>query len=1104
MMKFSNLLLFIIILTLCLPAMAQTTTGTISGRVVDSQGAVVGGAAVTVTSATTNVAHAVQTNNDGLYTVPQLLPGTYSVSVVTPNFRKEIRNNLTLQIGQTLDLEFSLSVGATTETVNVTSSAPLVQTQSAAVGSVIDNQKIEEIPLNGRQYYSLSALIPGAMPPVYNSSLSYRGGINLAGAAETSTFYSLDGLNNMDTAITGPAVVPSVEDIQEFKIYTGANFEAEFGHNVGGTVVVTSRSGGNAYHGDVYEFIRNQIFDAKNYFQTSGTKLSYKRNDFGGTFGGHIIPNKMFFFFSGEVLLLHNQYTALSTVPTVAQVGGVFTGEAPLNVPTGYPTDVIDTANNSINFAALVGAQATAETVGAALLSYYPADTTTGASNYNFNAPSQEKSEVYQLRIDNNYNAKNTTYATLNWYNNPYITPGNVTCSVSSIPGFDCNTGLTDQLYGGGWTHIFTPNVINTLVAGYQRSNVPRISLNDNVPFDEMYNIPAFAGPPAPDNNGIPFVTVLGFASYGGATNLPQLRQDNAYDFLENVLWNKGDHSFNFGFEYTRFIDAVTFLSSGRGAFTFNGTYTGNPIADELLGLPTQATRSNNANPVLHYQESYFAGYAEDSWRILPNLTFNYGLRWEETTPFTPGNTQAGGFNLVTGLPFTYNENGVPNHLYHAYTAGWAPRLGLSYRPFKNDNTVLQAGFGVANDAVISTGSLLAEEDSYPERIAQTTIGTVGAPLSLPDPWPSITTVAGESPAGISPNFRGARNVAYTLGVEQKLGSSIVLTLNYQGSETSHIAQTYNVNQSLPQASAALGNGARPYGTYTTISYEFPRAHANYNALYAKLQQNLSHGLTFIISYTYGKAEDDGDEEAGTVQNIHNLPGEKGLSDFDVRNRFVASPVYQLPFGPGRQFLNQGWASKVIGNWEVAAEIALQDGTPVTPTDGANVSNNGETSGDRPYVQGNPNSGPHHIGEWFNVFDYNYQNVISGTPAPGNGTATGTVPQTQANSFPGTTVVPATPMPYGNARHSSIQSPGYEDVDVNIARTFPITHRMSMQFRGELFDALNSPQFEQPNAVFTGFQKNATTGVVSPKGSFGQITAANGARNIEFALKLFF
>jgi hypothetical protein len=1091
--KLCKFLSLVFALALCLPAMGQSTTGTITGRVIDPQGAVVPGAAVTVTSTTTNVAHAVTTNQDGLYTVPLLLPGDYTVSVVTPSFRKEIRNNITLQIGQTLALDFSLSVGATTETVTVNTSAPLVQTQSAAVGSVIDQQKVLEIPLNGRQYYSLSELVPGAMPPVYNSTMSYRGGINLAGQSETSEYYTLDGIYNMDTInIWGPSVVPSVEDIQEFKIYTGADFEAEYGHAGGGQIVVTSKSGGNAYHGDVYEFLRNQIFDAKNFFQNNGTKLSYKRNDFGGTFGGHIIPNKMFFFFSGEILLLHNQYTALSTIPTTTQIGGNFVGDTPLNTPTGYDPGVV--AGNIINTAAMTPAQLQAYTIGAALLAYYPADTTPGGSNYLFNAPNQEKSETYQLRLDNTLNEKNTTYATLNWYNFPEITPGNVTCSLSSIPGFDCRTGLTDQLYGGGWTHIFTPNVINNFVAGFDRSVVPRISVNDADPFDETYNIPAFEGPPNPYDEGIPFISISGYSTYGAPTNLPQFRYDKDYDYRDNVLWNAGNHSFNFGFEYTRVLTAALQIVIGRGEFIYNGTYTGNPVADALLGLPTEAERNNQAGPFTHLKLSYFAGYAEDSWRITPNLTLNYGLRWETTTPVTSGDNQMTQFDPATGEMFQSNEPGTYNHVWHAYNNNWGPRLGLSYRPFKKDSTVLQAGFGIAYDPGIAIGNGASQEENYPQRLSQNTIGTVAAPLMLPDPWPPITSVTGESVDGTTNNYRPDQNVAYTFGVEQKLGSAIVLTVDYQGSETSHVAETFNINQSLPQLTAAAGNGARPYSQYTTVTMAESRGHANYNALYGKLQQNVSHGLSYIIAYTWGKSEYDDGGEGAAPQNIYNFKAEKGLAAFDVRNRLVASPVYELPFGPGRQFLNQGLASKIVGNWEIAGEVALQNGTPVSPVLGSNVSDNGETSGDRPYVTGNPNNFHHHIAEWFNVLDYNYQNVVSSSPASNQ----------QLNSFPGVTVVPTTPAPYGNARVDSIQSPGYEDVDVNIARTFTLTHRMSMQFRGELFDAFNEPQFELPSGTFTGFTKNATTGVVSAKGSFGQVTAANGARNIEFALKLFF
>jgi hypothetical protein len=1093
--KTFRFLSLVIALTLCLPAMAQSTTGTISGRVIDPQGAVVPGAAVTVTSTTTNVAHAVTTNQDGLYAVPLLLPGEYTISVVTPSFRKEVRNNLTLQIGQVLETDFNLSVGTTTETVTVSTAAPIIQTQSAAVGAVVDQQKIEEIPLNGRQYYSLGMLVPGAMPPAYNSSLSYRGGINLAGQQEISTFYTLDGLNNQDTVVNSPTVVPSVEDIQEFKIYTGVDFEAEYGHQVGGNIVVTSRSGGNAYHGDIYEFLRNQIFDAKNFFQNNGTKLSYKRNDFGGTFGGHIIPNKMFFFFSAEFLILHNQYTALSTIPDAAQIGGNFTGEAPLIAPTGYDPGVINTTNNSINVAAMTPAQVAAYNVGAALLSYYPVVTASGANNYTFNAPATAQSKDYQVRFDNDYNAKNTSYATLNWYTFPQTTPGNVTCSASSIPGFDCHTSVINQLYGGGWTHIFTPNVINNLVVGYNRDDAPRSAVDNTIPFDSTWNIPTFQNPAiSGDGGGVPFTSINGFSTYGTATNLTQIVIENTYDFNDNVLWNIGSHSFTFGGEYTLIRVNSLQVNYAAGEFIFNGTYTGNPVADALLGLPTEAQRNNQANATEHLDTKYIAGFAEDSWKITPSLTLNYGVRWEGNTPFTSGNTEGGGFNFTTGTPFTYGANGISPHFWHAYNNGWGPRLGLSYRPFKSDRTVLQAGFGTSYDS-IPTNSALNVESSYPERVQQNTFGSAAAPISLPNPWPNISTVSGAAVQGVSPHMRPAQANAYTLGVEQKLTQSIVLTLNYQGQETAHIYQNINLNQSLPQLTAALGNSSRPYSLYSTASQLTARGHANYNALYAKLQQNMNHGLSYLISFTYGKTEDDAELEGGTVQNIHDFKSEKGLAAYDVRHRLVASPVYELPFGPGRQFLNQGWASRIVGNWEVAGEIALQNGTPVNPEDGANVSNNGETSGDRPFVTGNPNNFHHHIAEWFNVLDYNYQNVVAAPPVASN---------QQLNSFPGVTVVPPTPQPYGNARNGSIQSPGYEDVDLNVARTFALPRKMSMQFRAQFYDAFNEPQFEQPSGTFTGFTKNATTGVVSAKGSFGKVTQANGARNIEFALKLFF
>jgi hypothetical protein len=1115
--KVCKFLSLVVALMLCLPAIAQNTTGTINGRILDPQGAVVGGADVTVTSTTTNVAHAVKTNQDGLYTVPLLQPGTYSVSVVTPSFRKEIRNNITLQIQQTLDLDFSLSVGATTETVTVSTAVPLVSTQSAAIGTVIDNRKVLEIPLNGREFYDLAPLVPGAMPPVIASSLSYRGGFNVAGQPETSNYDTLDGINNLDAAVSSPNVRPSVENIQEFNLVTG-EYEAEYGHNIGGQLVVTTKSGGNAFHGDVYEFLRNQLFDAKNYFQSPTSKLSLKRNDFGGTFGGPIIRNKMFFFFSTEILRLSNQYSQLSTIPTSTQIGGTFAGHltTPLNYnPSAFVYNA-GTNTTTINPGLLTGTstaptesgQLGAYTVGAALLAFYPADNTTGGSNYPYSAPNREDSELYELRIDNAINAKNSTYVTLHWFNDPVFTPNNPTCGSANIPGFICFAGYRSQLYGGGWTHIFTSNVINNLVAGFQRLNVPRNTVT-SFNFDAAYGIPAWQGPPNPlVTNGEPEENILGYSTYSDEG--PQNRYDNTYDYSDSLLWNKGSHSFKFGGEYTRLLDTLLVTSNPRGEFIFNGTYTGNPVADALLGLPTEAEVGPTA-PIIHDKQTYIGVYAQDSWKALPNLTINYGIRWEAEPPSTAANAPqivefvpANGISCsvnCTGEPYIAGTNGTPRHAWHADNGGWGPRLGVAYRPFKNDNTVIQAGFAITYDVSYVLQEFLGTQDTFPDVSQQTFIGTTAAPLSLPNPFANNGTTALNT-YGTSPNFPIPRNVGYSFGVEQKLTSSTVLTLTYQGSETAHEFQTYNINQTnvlqTPVLSAAAGIAARPYSQWNTITWATDRGHASYNAFYAKLQQSLSHGLSYLVSYTWGKAEDDSEQEGGTVQNIYNFKAEKGLSAFNVPQRIVASPVYQLPFGTGRQFLNQGWSSKVVGGWEVASEISYQKGTQTTPIDGANVSNNGETSGDRPYVQGNPNKGaPRTVNEWFNTLDYNYQNVVSGVP-------TNPTIQTQLNSFPGTTVVPATPEPYGNARHGSINNPNYADVDVNIARNFPLPRRMSMQFRAEMFNAFNHPNFNPPGATFTGFTKNATTGVVSAAGSFGHLTAAQDGRDVQFALKLFF
>jgi TonB dependent receptor len=898
----------------------------------------------------------------------------------------------------------------------------------------------------------LTELVPGVMPPVINDAQSNRGGFSVGGQQETANYDTLDGFNDVEAGVSGPAVRPSIDDIQEFKIYSGT-YEAQYGHNVGGQVVLTTKSGGNAFHGGLFEFVRNQIFDAENYFNPLGQKPAFSQNDYGGTVGGPILHNKLFFFFSYEGLQENDQFISKATVPTTAEIGGNFSSvTTPLTAPANYANNTF--INNVLNLSVLTPDQLKAYNVAQALLLYYPATTTPGGSNYFDDQPEYQTQNQYALRLDDAINAKNSMYATLNYFNNPFHAagPGHV-CSAVPIPGFDCFVGTITQLYGGGWTHLFTPNLINTLRAGYQRLQQPKSTEGDDIDVDDPLGIPNNYDPTIENNRGVPSMAISGYQSYGDGG--PQNRWDNTYDYGDALLYSKGTHSFNFGVEVTREL-ANAFTGQSNGSFTFTGVYTGNALADTVLGLPAAATLGS-VSPIDSLRYTYIAAYVQDTWKVSPKLTLNYGLRWEKDTPVTTQNNQAESFNLTTGQPYLAGTEGS-NALYHAENTEFEPRIGLSYRPFRTDRTVIQAGFGITYDTPNELNTFFGLNTGFPLIKTATYQGTTAAPLFLPDPFIG-TGSASSNVDGINPHFHLPTNTAYTFGVQEQLARNTVLTLNYQGSETAHENTSYNINQAGPQSTAAAGIANRPYKDWNTVSYVNSNTHSGYNALYTKVQQNLTHGLSFLVAYTWSKSIDN---DTTTPENIYNLRAERGLSTFDVRNRFVASPVYDLPFGAGRQYLNHGWAGQVVGGWEVAGEIALQNGTPVTPILSANVSNDGLTTqggtvSDRPNVSGDPNNGPKKLSEWFNTAAYS---------EPASGT-------------------------FGDAGRNTISSPGYKDVDINISRSFILPRKMSVQFRAEMFNAFNHPNFEFPGVSFG-----------TP--SFGTISAAQNPRQIQFAFKLYY
>ena len=333
--------------------------------------------------------------------------------------------------------------------------------------------------------------------------------------------------------------------------------------------------------------------------------------------------DKAFFFFNYEGLRLRQQVVQNTGVPTPTLLSGNFTGAAALRVPFGYDPRAVQ--GNIINPQYLTASQLQAYTVGHALLAFYPVAPT---GIYNFSAVTAENSNQYAMRLDSNLNAKNNIFVTLNYFNDPVTSPGNTLCPGPGVSGFGCIVGLTTQLYGGGWTHVFTPNVINTLRAGYQRLNQPRTSLDSNVNFNQQYGIPAFNDPTIPNNGGVPYTLIAGYASLGDPPNLPQNRRDNTYDFGDTIIVNRGAHSFKAGAEYTRVLANSLLVATGRGAFNFQPYYTGNSLADAELGLPALAQQTPTA-PLLHARNSYIGAFIQDTWKVTRNLTANYGLRWD-------------------------------------------------------------------------------------------------------------------------------------------------------------------------------------------------------------------------------------------------------------------------------------------------------------------------------------------------------------------------------------------------------------------------------------------------------------------------------------------
>lgn len=1137
LIKIGVVLLWASFLSTRLPA--QTFTATLNGRVIDQTGGAVAGAKVVIRNVGTNQEQSV--SSDGNFVLPLLPPGEYSLTVEATGFKREVRSGITLQVGQQAGVEIKLTLGNVSEVVEVSENVPLVQSENASLGNVVDQKKIAELPLNGRDYLQLAQLQPNVFAPAQGSQLGFRGGLNVAGNSEVANNYTMDGIDNNDETTNQPLHRPILDAVREFKVVTGT-YAAEYGRQAGGQIIVTTKSGTNQFHGSAFEFHRNSIFDAANFFAPS--KPTFKRNQFGGVIGGPIRHDRTFFFAGYEGQRRGQQEASLANVPTEAMKMGDFSALLTSQVvgtdamgrsiyrgqifdPTTRRTVTVNRVNrvvmdpfpeNKIDLARYATPQ------GIGLLALYPSPNRPGANNFVSAAASPLRLNQFSARIDHRFNDKSNMFGAYEFADSrEFFALANPLCSARSVPGWGCNELQRTQAAAIVWTYMLSTSLINEARLGYTRFGFYRIQQDSNADVINRLKIGGLtdAGDSAhPFNNGAPQLNLTGFDIIGGPTNLPQGRHDNTYHYVDNVTYIRGSHTMKFGFDIRRFLFNSFFTSFGRGAFSFTGRSTGQPelvasgdsstgssVADLLLGLPRQADR--NLGVPFHNAMTFSSGYYfQDDWKVTPRLTFNYGLRYELNLPPVEKVNKMASFDPTTGtikvsggfeaLPI--NDTSVPGlylrvrprpdvgrRLWKTDKNNFAPRIGLAWRPFGN-KTVVRAGFGTFyNYQIVGNGiTPLSRNSPFRQRQTAGPVSAAGVSnIKLANAFAGDPSVVAP---GIDPNFVTAYINQWSLGIQHEIAKDTLLDVAYLGSEGHKLPIGVNINQ------ATLGPGPiksrRPFPDYGNITggYISSVGNSTYNGLQVRLERRLSGGLSFLSSYNWSKAIDQnfgvsegGDSSDFFAQDSRNLKAERAASDYDTRHRWVFSYVYDLPFGRHHTISSSNRiVNGFIGGWQTTGILTLQTGRPFTVYAGEDISNTGGTA-DRPNLIGNPrvaNPGP---GHWFN-------------------TCTILRDATLQNCAPGEAPAWAYPAPntFGNAGRNILRGDSLKNFDLGVYRSFRLTERQGLQFRAEAFNLFNHPNFYFPEARLN---QGSRVGAIT-RAAFQSQTGAQ--RQIQLALKYLF
>lgn len=1154
--KKTLVLMAAVLLLLPAAAFCQLTTADILGTVTDASGAVVPGATVTLTNLGTNQTRTAQTSSSGDYLFTLLPVGHYSVSVKATGFEASITNDLAVEAGDRARNDVHLQAGAATTTVQVSATTPLLQADSATVSATVTAKAVQDLPLNGRNFVQLVALVPGANEGQGNGLSSGQrpddrrtnaAGLSVNGQDGSLNNWVVDGVDDNERIIGTIGVKPNVEGIQEITVQTNS-YAAEAGRTAGGVINIVTRSGTNQFHGSVYEYFRNDIFDARNFFQTTGSKPELRQNQYGASIGGPIFKNRTFFYFDWEGFRQVSGVTDTGTVPTLAEWTAIN------NDPASLLTSANGTANYPINPLALNYLKLFPKpTCGDSPLPACPGGNPL-ASNFTISPNKTQNYNTYDARVDHRFNDQNTLFGRFSYNNVSTFTPPNfgVVNGVEISGGrynFDGPASNVAQQYVAGYTHTFTQNLLVDLRAAFTRINNLSLPLNYGKGVDEsVIGFPSSMTSFSPYADSLTPVSIGPFGDIGDGAYVPLQDIDNTFQYNGTVSWTKGNHNFKFGASLIRRQARNVQSASAVGAYSFNLvsdnnsdqlTQQNNQIASTLVGAFNGQSRNFNLHPP-DYRSWEPSVFAQDSWKVNPKLTLLLGVRYDVITPFTEAHNRISNYDFleavsnpgtalssalkIAGVNGVSDTAGIPTQYGNV-----APRIGFAYSA--TPTVVIRGGYGISyfSDNYTSNGDLknapftsvyspacqsdLAVAIETAQNGGTLPAGQNGACLQAPYgnlsagiPVPSaptaaqlanLSTIPGLSFVAEATNFKLALIQQYNLQLEQQFGANVFI-IGYVGNIGQHLPESINnINQPLPYNPLAPANtpanpvnGARPLApelpNLSGVSYLATGGISNYNGLQTSFQRRFTKGLALDANYVWAKALSDitGFSEQGDQGWSNALPTNIRATEYGTAEDQIANR-FALSLNYEFQF------GKDFTGLKKATLGGWQVNTITAWQSGKPFSIIESGSGaDNPFESNGKQ------------FGFNNRAVPQNSGGADRPNTIGSIHISNKNISHFFNTAAFAPQPLGtigNTQRNSLTGPHFRHVDLSLFKNFPVTERVNLQFRAETFNISNTPNFfiANNNSANQSFGNQAF-------GTISQTDPNYVPRQYQFALKVMF